>query len=1026
MREVIRLVQDIRSFLAGAPGAPPAEALAPAYARFREEAANRLEACAAMLEKGSEYQVLQLAETEIPLLDLVAQLTFAEEPEWVAYCGDHQLAVPRPMDAKAVQALNNIYSKGISANSPLYRDYRAAVSSRDDEKALQIIRSITRLNPSDTNAKAELDRLKNKKTLTKLEELKPLLAARDADAVINILDEVEELSSGDKLGRHEIYNQAVDFRKATLRERGEKEIVALLDSSEEQKREGDWRSVSISVARIRALEMERHIVLAPDQVSRLTALERYVDERRLDAREQVEFNRSLAALSNYGDKLDTRLLTSATLTLREAQRWEAGFAEQWKKVELYQRAVPSGELARLQGIGSAIRREADRLRGAKAAKNYSLAGVAAVLLCAGAWAGYVAWQALQYEQQLDDLRSRHLAIAAGNLVEEIPAAAPWGATSFPPLRAKMEEIRQWVKNERLHTEQTETQLAELEKADHEQYVGLSPTVLKQKLTSVTENVQSLANDMNTCKDRLAQVQNKVDLHFTTLRDKATASTQAQLTRLSKLAAKLSFDRPGKELESGLASIDPKLTEIEKHLAGEIPELRMPPDVEAAAKKLRGQVEPFSKELAEVQKVTQRMAEAENLDAYRAALKDYSKLRILEASAAAPMLANFPTEDKVASALLFAGDEGGWEAAKKDKALSSPFRPIDVLGKELTELASLRDDPMLTKVWEVTVTTAFTGKSRTVWSKGKLSETNSGLEKRWEGSLYDPSTFPLKPVFTDYNIVLKQFSEGKTSGEMVASVKPSANQRLLASLNLNRITDPNGDHYETPLLQPLDEVLRSTEGTVLARAYVFQRLCQMLKLRPYEWGLHYCPTLAEDMAKLETILDGHSLHDDDWMAPDICQRWEPALTKFLKEAATHSPYLQKAGAYRKLVLNVRDAGITYVGYINDKLEAHVKSKGVLAHQLWAIAEHGGGPVRLTPFENGAATPEVLKAAQKWSPLFLIAIDPNAVLPTPQGAPGAAASPAAGGAVPVTPSPADSKRPQSRQANAGAKRPFALSN
>jgi len=40
------------------------ESLAAEYARLATEAGRRLESCATMMEKGSEYQALQLAETE--------------------------------------------------------------------------------------------------------------------------------------------------------------------------------------------------------------------------------------------------------------------------------------------------------------------------------------------------------------------------------------------------------------------------------------------------------------------------------------------------------------------------------------------------------------------------------------------------------------------------------------------------------------------------------------------------------------------------------------------------------------------------------------------------------------------------------------------------------------------------------------------------------------------------------------------------------------------------------------------------
>src|SRR5438132_4263388 len=120
MQSISKLIRQMREALVEGRDAP-VESLAAEYARVCQEANQRLESCAAMLEKGSEYQALQLAETEPVLLDLIATLSFAEAPEWVAFCAANQLPAPPKFEAKAVQALDRLYAKGIGANHPLYK-----------------------------------------------------------------------------------------------------------------------------------------------------------------------------------------------------------------------------------------------------------------------------------------------------------------------------------------------------------------------------------------------------------------------------------------------------------------------------------------------------------------------------------------------------------------------------------------------------------------------------------------------------------------------------------------------------------------------------------------------------------------------------------------------------------------------------------------------------------------------------------------------------------------------------------------
>src|SRR5271155_648424 len=126
MQPASKLIRQIREALAIGGASAPTEDLAAEYARICQEANQRLDSCAAMISQGSEYQALQLAETEPALLDLIGTLSFAEMREWSEFCSAQGLPVASCFDGKAVQTLDQLYAKGITANHPLYKDYRSA------------------------------------------------------------------------------------------------------------------------------------------------------------------------------------------------------------------------------------------------------------------------------------------------------------------------------------------------------------------------------------------------------------------------------------------------------------------------------------------------------------------------------------------------------------------------------------------------------------------------------------------------------------------------------------------------------------------------------------------------------------------------------------------------------------------------------------------------------------------------------------------------------------------------------------
>ena len=163
-------------------------ALATEYHQHCEDARQRLDQCCAMLDKGNEYQALQLAETEPALPDVLMALSFAERTQWNEQCRASQLPVPLPFDPAKVKAMDAMYRRGISSAHPLYREYRGAVSKRDDAAALRTIRSIARLNPSDAGARSELDRLEEKRVRECAAALKLAIDSSDAAAAAALTD----------------------------------------------------------------------------------------------------------------------------------------------------------------------------------------------------------------------------------------------------------------------------------------------------------------------------------------------------------------------------------------------------------------------------------------------------------------------------------------------------------------------------------------------------------------------------------------------------------------------------------------------------------------------------------------------------------------------------------------------------------------------------------------------------------------------------------------------------------------------
>ena len=175
------------------PGGNPdtAARLAEEFANACRAANQRLQQCESMIRANDRLQAIQLAESAPNLLDLISLLESRESMEWRSFCQKNALPVAERIDARAVQVLNECYRQGISTDHPLYAAYRKATLTRNNTEALNALRSIARLNPSDANAASELTRMDAKVLAARVEQLATVLNTGNAAQVVAEIESIE-------------------------------------------------------------------------------------------------------------------------------------------------------------------------------------------------------------------------------------------------------------------------------------------------------------------------------------------------------------------------------------------------------------------------------------------------------------------------------------------------------------------------------------------------------------------------------------------------------------------------------------------------------------------------------------------------------------------------------------------------------------------------------------------------------------------------------------------------------------------
>ncbi len=954
------------------------EAAASHYARLCSEAESRLDMIAAMLEKGSDYQALQTAEQEPPLLDLVGVLSFGGEKAWMEFCQAHQLPIAPRLDAKTVQALDRLYAQGVTANHPLYKDFRAAVLSREDDKALRIVRTILRLNPGDENARSELLRLENKRFQDELEQLRAALKTDDEEHIAKLAESIARISPEEKLRVLPDFKQADSIRRALRRRQAEGKIPALLDEAGALRDAGDWRGAALALEIVRELIETHTIELSSASLQdQLESLSDYVRKERTVTERKRGFERALTSFTAFVEESDTRLLTGAGLPYREVAAMDEGFVRRWRELESFQMLVPDVTLQRLRQSGQAIRARLEQMQSGQRTRSLlSAAAVIAFLLGIAtlAWHG---WRARALTDELVSYRVRQMCEPAEKLAASLRADEAQ-MLRWPFLQTKLEEIEAWTRQSRGLAAQADQTLSQLEAEAAKNFTGTAPAEVLKRLENVRAEIGQLPGDLATAaNNRLASLKTKSELMLSSVNQERSGAGRKTLDEITSILEKdLRYERPAADVAATIQKLESMLTSVEDWMKPESESLQLPADLEARVKAARQRVNGFKTELERFAKVREASTAALTLTEYKKSLSAWQDIRFAEAAPASSVLNAIPPEEQFMANLLTQGDLSVWKAALDDVA-GAHLMPDSPLDTDLKILLALRDDRYLNGVWENLVVDHARGQSlRSVWSQGQLEESRAGdTLRRWSGLCYDahPDDSGAAFVKSDFKRVTMGSSD---QGQSVRSSKLSATSQFIDSLQLNRLTDANGERWQRAILEVFDKIMQNRDASALVKALVMTEMERVTRAQPFAWGMHLCPTLRADINDLQKVLAGYPLRSEDWMVPKVRASLGSSLAKFF-EARQGRQYKQEALAWRDLLRDLSVAGLKYGGYVDSDLTLSLNNAARARPEVWVLGKTG--PV-LLPTAAKSASAEVLAL----SPIFFIPADRGALMKRYQSA------------------------------------------
>jgi hypothetical protein len=122
----------------------------------------------------------------------------------------------------------------------------------------------------------------------------------------------------------------------------------------------------------------------------------------------------------------------------------------------------------------------------------------------------------------------------------------------------------------------------------------------------------------------------------------------------------------------------------------------------------------------------------------------------------------------------------------------------------------------------------------------------------------------------------------------------------------------GSSYGGSLLEVLDAIKDSRDGSPVFRAQLFCSLVEIMEFQPDAWGLSFCPSALADAKKIHAIVGGQ-INSGDWLVPSKVANWAEKLDQFFTSEKLVS-YAKQAAANLALAQTAAKDGLHYVGFI----------------------------------------------------------------------------------------------------------------
>lgn len=892
--------------------------LAKDYAQHCASAAERIDQCAFLLEKGDDFGAWKLTSMPPDLLDLVALLGFPREDEWRTLCAERGFPVAPVFDEVAVGKIGDLYSKAIDESHPFYAVYRAAMRKRDLDAAYAALDAIVRKNPKDTHAKQEQMRMLASRAAAKEKELRELLKAESVEPLLLFLDR-EEGSRIFAAVNPDLVAEAVACRASHWAKLAQEEVIRLLGASESSFPDEAFKAAQNTLGKVLALVEEHSLTLSHADQTRLDSLKTSCDKAQKAKDDEAKRQNALLRLDSSLGAVENLLVRGGLSSLRLGEE-HAKLIKSWRELEAFGRPVPERLQIKFNKITTTLKgRRAQKEKQTKILFQ-AVALAAIIALAAGGFFFHRASQTKQFTRQLADTRERGTVGEATFLIDLIQAKH--GAlVKKPRMQAEINTTQAWIKDLQDKAVQFERDLANIETGLGRLQNGSSLEEFTQVLRAIERGKPKLA-ELDR-EDRI-ELETRFIRAETSYREKVGAwsldlreTLDTQLGLMEQQRTALEAVRQLDEVAAPLEALRLRLGTVADMMTTLGSVTTLPLEIQSryrAGEATLGKWERVAGTWNDVRAEMRRVASAEahlvlldklsilplESDPLVSAAK---KARILWTTLAPEQLArrSFFPEDPQLQAFLEA-----FPNHRPEPSAFPSFPPEREIFLKMVEALPRGE------VWQFQLVSAA-GPATILYAEnepkkiGQHGLSNNRTAEQWRGNVY---LSPGSPVPTE--IMYASTSQGRqlVEGQAIRTLKPSPEIGFIKRYFTTDAIDGGTGKFRESIIRILDRLSETPDLSPHFVAYVEQELFKIIALRPYHWGIHLSPSLRDYQITFKDITRVE-FTATDWLSPNLANR---NVAERLTSTRPSANYIDEQTLNTALLSEFRRGGFKWLGYI----------------------------------------------------------------------------------------------------------------